>query len=170
MAYRVQAPESVDGPMTGDDEPMLRSYLDWQRSTLLAICAGLTGEQLASRPVESSELTLLGLIRHLAKVERIWFRQRAMGEDVEPLHGGAGDPADFAGGEPADAEPAVTALQQEWAACDKAIAGVAWTHQIEVHGEAMSLRMIYLHLIGEYARHNGHADLLREAIDGVTGR
>ena len=79
----------VDGPATGDDRPMLEGYLNWQPVTLLNICAGLTGEQLARRLLPSSNLSLLGLIRHLAKVERIWFRQRAACELVPPMY----DPA-----------------------------------------------------------------------------
>jgi hypothetical protein len=75
--------------MTGEDRPILEGYLNYQRSTLLNICAGLTGEQLARQSIPSSNLSLLGLIRHLAKVERIWFRQRAAGQPVPPMY----DPA-----------------------------------------------------------------------------
>ena len=86
------APDPVDGPTTGDDRPILEGYLGWQRATFLNICAGLTGDQLADRPIPSSTLSLLGLIRHLAKVERIWLRQRAVRDPVPPLfdprHGG----------------------------------------------------------------------------------
>ena len=92
LTYTVPAPGPVDGPTVGDDRPLLAGYLAWQRSTLLNICAGLTGQQLASRPLPSSRLTLLGLLRHAAKIERIWLRDRAAGEDVQPLYGGAGDP------------------------------------------------------------------------------
>ena len=72
-------PACADGPLSGDDRPILEGFLAWQRSTLLNICAGLTAEQLAERPVPPSSLSLLGLVRHMAKVERIWFRQRAAG-------------------------------------------------------------------------------------------
>src|SRR6202021_2017640 len=64
MTWTVPTPSPVDGPMTGDDRPILEGYLNYQRSTLLNICAGLTGEQLARRPIPSSNLSLLGLIRH----------------------------------------------------------------------------------------------------------
>jgi hypothetical protein len=84
MTWTVPPPSPVDGPMTGNDRPILEGYLNYQRSALLNICAGLTGEQLASRPIASSNLSLLGLIRHLAKVERTWFRQR--GPPAGPAH------------------------------------------------------------------------------------
>jgi uncharacterized damage-inducible protein DinB len=149
---------------------MIEAYLNWQRTNLLNICAGLSGPQLAVRALPLSSLSLLGLVRHMAKVERIWFRQRAGREDVAALHGGAGQPADFEEIDGADAELEVMSLQQEWHLADLAVAGLALTDTFDVDGEAWSLRMVYLHMIGEYARHNGHADLLREHIDGVTGR
>lgn len=170
MSFQVPTPEPVGGPMTGDVMEILRGYLGWQRWTLLNICAGLTGEQMAACAVESSDLSLLGLVRHLAKVERIWLRQRVAGQDIEALYGGAGDPTDFRDGVAGQAETAVDDLQREWAAADDAMADIPIDHEIVVHGDAMSVPMVYVHLIGEYARHNGHADLLREAIDGVTAR
>jgi len=170
MTWTVPAPEPVDGPLSGADRPILEGYLAWQRSTLLHICAGLTAEQLAARPAPPSTLSLLGLIRHLAKVERIWLRQRAAGQAIPPLYGGAGDDTDFIDIGVDNAEQEVTQLRNEWQQADQAVAGLPFDHAVDVHGEVMSLRMIYLHLIGEYARHNGHADLLRETIDGVTGR
>jgi uncharacterized damage-inducible protein DinB len=163
-------PDPVEGPMTGDDRAILEGYLAWQRATTLRVCAGLTGEQLVERPVPPSTLSLLGIVRHLAKVERVWLRIRVGGEDVPQLHGGPGDPADFDGTDPTRADEEVHALCEEWRLADAAVASVPFTHEIDVRGDAMSLRMVYVHLIGEYARHNGHADLLRQAIDGVTGR
>jgi uncharacterized damage-inducible protein DinB len=159
-----------DGPLTGDDRAILEGFLAWQRATLLNVCAGLTGEQLAARPVASSTLSLLGLVRHLAKVERVWLRVRVAGEDVPHLHGGPGDQTDFEQGDPARAAEEVEALRAEWRLADAAVAALPFTHEFDFRGDRMSLRMVYVHLIGEYARHNGHADLLREAIDGVTAR
>jgi hypothetical protein len=171
MNYTVNAPEPVDGPLFGPDRPMIVAYLDWHRITLLNICAGLTGEQLARRPIPASNLSLLGLIRHLAKVERTWFRIRAAAEPIEPLFDPAlGQDVDFDHLDPSDAESAVDRLRAEWVAADAAVADLDFDHTVEVHGDTFSLRMIYLHLIYEYARHNGHADLLRESIDGITGR
>jgi uncharacterized damage-inducible protein DinB len=171
MTWTVPTPNPVDGPLTGDDRPILEGFLDWQRATLLNVCAGLDGEQLASRPVPSSSLSLLGLIRHLAKVERIWFRQRAAGQPVEPMYDpGLGKNADFEQASAAEAEGDVARLQAEWRLADEAVAGMAFADTFDVNGELFSLRMVYVHMIYEYARHNGHADLLREGIDGVTGR
>jgi uncharacterized damage-inducible protein DinB len=160
----------TEGPMTGADRPILEGYLAWHRATLLNVCAGLTGEQLAARPVPPSTLSLLGLVRHMAKVERIWLRQRVAGQDVPPLHGGPGDDTDFHRADAACAERDVQTLLEEWRLGDEAVAAVPFTHEIDMRGETMSLRMVYVHLIGEYARHNGHADLLRQVLDGVTGR
>jgi uncharacterized damage-inducible protein DinB len=149
---------------------MLEAYLNWQRANLLNICAGLTGVEMATRALPSSRLCLLGVVRHMAKVERIWFRQRAGHEDVAALHGGAGDPDDFEAIDAAAAEAEVRALQQEWHDADQAVAGTALGDTFDSGNETWTLRMVYLHMIGEYARHNGHADLLREHLDGVTGR
>jgi uncharacterized damage-inducible protein DinB len=164
------AQAAIAGPLTGDDRAILEGYLAGQRATLLNVCAGLTGEQLAERAVPPSTLSLLGIVRHLAKVERVWLRKRVGGEDVPHLHGGPGDPTDFDGTDPARAEQEVETLREEWRRGDAAAASVPFDHEIDFRGDPMSVRMVYVHLIGEYARHNGHADLLRQAIDGVTGR
>jgi uncharacterized damage-inducible protein DinB len=171
MTWTAPTPEPTDGPLVGEDRPILESYLAWQRSNLLNVCAGLTGEQLAGRPLASSNLSLLGLIRHLAKVERIWLCQRALGKPVEPMYDVAlGKDADFNDINAANAEADFARLHHEWRDADEAAAGMTFDDTFDVNGETWSLRMTYVHLIGEYARHNGHADLLREAIDGVTGR
>jgi Protein of unknown function (DUF664) len=169
--WTAPAPTPVDGPLAGPDRPILEGYLAWQRSTLLSICAGLTGEQLARRPLPSSRLSLLGLVRHLAKVERTWFRIRAAAEPIEPLYDLAlGKDHDFEALEPSEAPAAFSRYDQECRAADAAVAGLPFEATFDLGGEPFSLRMVYVHMIGEYARHNGHADLLREAIDGVTGR
>jgi uncharacterized damage-inducible protein DinB len=172
MTWTAPAPDPADGPMTGDDRPILEGYLNWQRATLLNICAGLTGEQLARRPIPSSNLSLLGLIRHLAKVERIWFRQRAAGLPVLPMYDPAGGKdADFNDAVAAEAEADIARLQEEWRQGDEAVAGLDFAGTFDAGGgDTFSVRMMYVHMIGEYARHNGHADLLREALDGATGR
>jgi uncharacterized damage-inducible protein DinB len=171
MTWTAPTPEPGDGPLSGPDRPILEGYLAWERATVLNICAGLTGEQLALRPLASSNLSLLGLVRHLAKVERIWLRQRAAGEPVEPMYDPAlGKDYDFDELDPDEAEAAFTRLQDEWRLGDAAVADLAFDDTVDVNGEAFSLRMIYVHLIAEYSRHNGHADLLRESIDGTTAR
>jgi uncharacterized damage-inducible protein DinB len=171
MTWTAPMPQPVDGPLTGDDRPILEGYLRWERSTLLNICAGLTPQQLASRPLPSSNLSLLGLVRHLAKVERTWFRIRVAEQPVEPMYDAAlGKDHDFDDVDPAHAEADFDRFMAECAEADRAVADVPFDHTYELRGQTFSLRMTYVHMIGEYARHNGHADLLREAIDGVTAR
>lgn len=170
--WTAPAPHEVDGPMTGPERPMLDAYLGFQRRSLLNICAGLDGEQLARRAVPPSRLSLLGIVRHLGKVERIWFRIRAAGEDVPPRYDPSlGVDPDF---ELVDADRAaeeLDSLQDEWRRCDAALSGLPLDATLlDRDGQEMSLRMTYLHVLNEYARHNGHADLLREQIDGVTAR
>jgi Protein of unknown function (DUF664). len=163
-------PALADGPLIGDDRPILESFLAWERSTLRNICAGLTGEQLAQRAVPPSNLSLLGLVRHMAKVERTWFRQRAAGEAVGPMYDPArGKDADFNDLQPALAEVDFARFEQECRLADAAAAGLAFDDTFELRDETYSLRLGYVHMIAEYARHNGHADLLRELIDGTTG-
>jgi uncharacterized damage-inducible protein DinB len=145
---------------------MLQAVLDWHRTTLLYKCQGLTGEQLAERAVPPSELSLLGLIRHMTRVERIWFRQRFADEPAANAHEKG---ADFAGTEPGRAAADYARLTQEWRLADAAAANAPLDATFTVKGEVMSLRLLYLHMIEEYARHIGHADLLRERIDGATG-
>jgi uncharacterized damage-inducible protein DinB len=162
------APEVTryDGPLPESERATLQVFLDWQRATLLFKCAGLTGEQLAERTLPPSDLSLLGLIRHLTNVERIWFRQRFADEPVEDVYEReiafqATDPTRAA----ADYARLTEEIKLADAAAENAPLEAAFTHR----GETLSLRFIYLHMIEEYARHNGHADLLRERIDGATG-
>lgn len=163
--------EPIDGPMAGPERPILETFLQWERATLLNICAGLTAEQLVLQPVPPSNLSLLGLVRHMAKVERTWFRIRAGATGIEPLYDLAlGKDHDFEHLDPADAPAAFELIQEEWRLGDDAVAGLPFDHTFKHHHDDMSLRMMYVHMIGEYARHNGHADILRQAIDGVTGR
>ena len=170
MTWKAPEVERPDGPLTGPERPMVQAFLDWQRATLLHKCAGLTGEEMARQTIPPSGLSLLGLVRHLTKVERVWFRRRFAGEPVDLPFGD--DPAvEFEGADPARAAADYARLTEEFKHADAAVANASlddtFTH--ERTGEVMSLRMIYLHLIEEYARHLGHADLLREQIDGVTG-
>jgi len=141
--------------------------LDWHRATLLWKCSGLTGEQLAESSVPTSGLSLLGLIRHLTKVERAWFRMRFAGEQVESPF--PNTEAEFADLDPARAAADYARLTEEFKLADAAVANDSLDDTFTFRGEEMSLRLIYLHMIEEYARHNGHADLVREAIDGATG-
>ena len=160
--------ERPEGPLTGPERPMLQAFLDWHRATLLYKCAGLTGEQLAERAVPPSALSLLGLVRHMTKVERAWFRRRFAGEPVDDPFG-EDKTADFERGDPARAAADYARLTEEYKLADAAVANASLDDEFVHNGESMSLRLIYLHLIEEYARHLGHADLLRERIDGATG-
>ena len=160
----------TDGPMTGDDRAMLEAYLAYQRSKLLSRCAGLTGDQLARATVPPSNLTLLGLIRHMAKVERIWFRERIGGEQLPPMYDPAqGKDADFTDLDPELAAEDYARLLTESRLAVEAVAGRSFDDTIRHGDDVMSIRMVHVHMIGEYAQHNGHADLIRERLDGETG-
>ena len=172
--WTAPTPDPVDGPLVGAARGILVGYLGWYRYSLDNVCAGLDADQLAARPIPSTTLSLLGITRHLAKVERIWLRRRLAADGAPPLFDPAlGRDFDFEGGTPADAERAIEMLHAEQRAGDAAVAALPDDHRIVVggpDGEQMSVQAVYTHLIGEYARHTGHADLLREALDGVTGR
>ncbi|MEU1813943.1 DinB family protein [Streptomyces roseifaciens] len=170
MTWTAPAITRPAGSLAAGERPLLTGLLAWHRSTLLLKCAGLTGEQLAERTVPPSDLSLLGLIRHMAKVERIWFRERFAGQDVPRLHSTEENGnADFEEADPARAAAYYACLLEEQRLADEAVAGASLDDTFTVDGEPCSLRFVHLHLIGEYARHNGHADLLRERTDGVTG-
>jgi hypothetical protein len=170
MTWTAPAVERPDGSLTAPERSLLQGYLDFYRTTLLAKCAGLTAAELAARPSPPSNLSLLGLIRHLTKVERIWFRIHFADSPAEPVFPlSLGKDADFELIDPADAEAAYDGLIAEWKLSDEAAAGHSLDDRFTFSGTESTLRMIYIHLIGEYARHCGHADLLREQLDGTTG-
>src|SRR4051794_37958891 len=163
------APRVADAPLVGPERPILEGFLDEQRATLLSICAGLSAEQLALRASPPSNLSLLGLVRHMAKVERIWFRQRVAGEAVGQLYDPAlGKDADFDDLQPARAAEDFALFEEECRLAREAAASRGLDATCRHHGQTLSLRAVYVHMIAEYARHNGHADLLRERIDGKT--
>ncbi|PBC71720.1 uncharacterized protein DUF664 [Streptomyces sp. TLI_235] len=158
------------GSLVAGEREMLTGYLGWHRDTFLLKCQGLTGEQLALRPLPDSNLSLLGLIRHLAKVERIWFRERFAGAGVPRLYAESPNKdADFDESDPARAEEDYARLLEERRLADEVVAGASLDDTFVLDGEEHSLRLVLFHLVSEYARHNGHADLLREHTDGVTG-
>lgn len=172
MTWTAPRPADLaDGPLTGPERPILDGMLSWHRWTLHNICADLTADQLASRPIASTNLSLLGLVRHMAKVERVWFRKRVAGQPIEHLHKfDAHDDTDFNVLDVAEAPTALNHLSTEQSSAADSVAQLDLDSEITHHGQPMSLRTVYIHMIQEYARHNGHADLLREAIDGTTGR
>ncbi len=171
MAWTAPRITRTDEPFVGDERAMLDGFLDWHRTTLLHKCSGLSGEQLARQAVPPSRLSLLGLVRHLAAAERTWFRRRFLGENLAELYWRPDKPdAAFEEVDPDRADADIAILTREWELCRQAVAGASLDATfISERWGAMSLRWVYLHLIGEYAHHNGHADLLRERIDGMTG-
>ncbi|MER7518441.1 DinB family protein [Streptomyces sp. NPDC126499] len=158
-------------PRTADERATLTAMLQFQRDTLESKCAGLTPEQLRTRAVPPSGLSLLGLVRHAAEVERGWFRNVINGEDSRSpwTPPGSTDWADF-DVDDADPDEAFAVWHEE---CARSRAIVAAAPSLDITGsldeETYSLRYVLAHMIEEYARHNGHADLLRERIDGSTG-
>jgi uncharacterized protein DUF664 len=161
-------PERVVPPNNPVDErAALEDRLEFQRATLLVKCGGLTPEQLALRSVPPSRLSLLGLVRHMSGVEA-WFH----GYDGKPDHLYFWDyaPGSTARGDEVDIAHAADDLASYQASVARSREAVAGLSLDEVSpGEDYTLRWIYLHMIEEYARHNGHADFLRERIDGSTG-
>ncbi|UUU36377.1 DinB family protein [Streptomyces sp. CA-210063] len=152
----------------------LVGYLRDQRLTLELKCAGLDAEALARRSVPPSTMSLLGLVRHLAGVEQYWFREALAGRPV-PRHYRAGDDpdGDF-NGAVADPEAVADAWKTWRSEVDFAERFVAAAPDLGVTGrhddEPIALREVLVHMIEEYARHNGHADFLRERIDGRIGQ
>ncbi|HUZ42248.1 MAG TPA: DinB family protein [Acidimicrobiales bacterium] len=167
-------PPRIDPDQLSGEKQALDEWVDFHRATLLMKCDGLTSEQLKSRSVEPSTLTLLGLVRHMSDVERGWFRRRAAGEDVDYHYSTDEAPdADFLDVESAEASEDLAHFVAECQRCREATAGLSLDLVVTSPGHhrkpTRNVRWIYLHMIEEYARHNGHADLLRERIDGVTG-
>ncbi|MEU5088608.1 DinB family protein [Streptomyces sp. NPDC021356] len=157
-----------------DERSMLEGWLDYHRQTLAWKCEGLTDEQLRTASAAPSELTLLGLVRHMAEVERSWFRRVLAGEEAGPLHYDEQDPdGDFHVTDSDTWAEAHAAWQAEIEAARRLAAGLGLDDlskgRSRFTDEPFNLRWIYTHMIEEYARHNGHADLLRERLDGVTG-
>ncbi|WP_327120840.1 DinB family protein [Streptomyces sp. NBC_01341] len=156
------------------ERQMLEGWLDYHRATLAMKCEGLTDAQLREAPVPPSAFTLLGLVRHLAENERGWFREVLAGEELPPLYSTEEDPdGEFHVTDADTWEEARTTWQAEIEAA-RANAAKIELDGLSVgrsgSGSPFTLRWIYTHLIEEYARHNGHADLVRERIDGATGQ
>ncbi|MET1059952.1 MAG: DinB family protein [Nocardioides sp.] len=172
--------ERVDPPTTSDETTSLLAWLDFHRATLRQKADGLTQEQLAQR-LAPSELTLGGLVKHMALVESSWLSRRLRGESlIAPF-----DTVDWDADQDWDFHSAAQDTPEElWAVHDASIAASdailrdaladGGLDQLSARpsrqtGKPFDLRWILTHLIEEYARHNGHADLIRESIDGQTG-
>jgi uncharacterized damage-inducible protein DinB len=171
--------ERIHPDESGDELTLLTQFLDRQRATLVRKAAGLDRDQIATTTA-ASDLTLAGLVKHLALVEDSWFTNRLAGRpDPEPWASAPwdDDPDWEFHSAPADDPAALLALYGQACARSRAVvAEVMAAGGLDTMsalprrtGEHVSLRWILLHMIEETARHNGHADLLREAIDGTTG-
>ncbi|MGY4912321.1 DinB family protein [Micromonospora aurantiaca (nom. illeg.)] len=164
--------ERIGPPLLGGERESLRAFLDFHRATLALKCEGLTDEQLRRAASPPSTLSLLGLVRHMAEVERTWFRRVIAAEDVPLVWSDSGDFQQAYDARDADAAEAFEAWQREIEHARR-IEREAESLDVTGHqarwGEDVSLRLVMLHMLHEYARHNGHADLIREAIDGTVG-
>jgi uncharacterized damage-inducible protein DinB len=167
--------ERIEPPLAAQEREMLDAWLDYHRATLAIKCEGLTDDQLRTQAVPPSSLSLLGLVRHMGEVERGWFRRAVGNEQAPPRYYSDENPdGDFDDVGDADVAEAFSYWQGE---CAHARECVAAAPSLDVtsngrrggQNESFSLRWIMLHMIEEYARHNGHADLLRERIDGTVG-
>jgi uncharacterized damage-inducible protein DinB len=162
--------ERIVPPLVAQEREMLEAWLDFQRDTLALKCDGLTGDQLRERAVPPSSLSLLGLVRHMAEGERQWFKM-VLGREQIPYHYYTDDDpeAEF----DVDGADVVEAFETWRAECADAREQAAAASSLDAtgsqDGKEFSLRWIMVHMIEEYARHNGHADLLRERIDGAVG-
>ena len=156
------------------EKAVLAEYLDRYRMTFELKCEGLTAEQLATRSVPPSTMSLLGMTRHLARVEHSWTRRVLEGQAELPRLYRTGDDPDLdfnqAVADDAVVADAWTTWRSEVSHAWEVYAGLDLDNSVAVHGNKLEIRDIIVHLIEEYARHVGHADLLRECIDGRTGQ
>jgi len=153
------------------EREMLEGWLEFHRTTLLIKCEGLDDGRRKRRPVDTSKLSLHGLVRHMAEVERNWFRRVLLRESGAPWiwFDAAIDDSELVPLDDADWDADLAAWQAECDASRSAAAAHALDDTGLRHGTPCSLRWIYVHMIEEYARHNGHADLIRELVDGSVG-
>jgi uncharacterized damage-inducible protein DinB len=159
-------------PLAAGERETLTAYLEWHRQTFELKCAGVPPEQMSDRGVPPSGLSLHGLVRHLAGVERWWFRIQFAGEDVPLIYYSDDDPNQDFDRLDGDVAEALAVWRAECERSREILARAASLDETGIHrasGKPVSLRRILVHIVAEYARHNGHADLLRERIDGQTG-
>jgi uncharacterized damage-inducible protein DinB len=165
--------DRVEPDRVADERTSFEQWLDYHRQTLLWKCAGLTAEQLKQRSASPSGLSLLGLVRHMTEVERWWFRMHAAQEDHRFPYDPDSVGLDFTEVDDADAAANLAAFAEECEASRAAVKSKALDDVVPSRGDhpgrTRDIRWIYVHMIEEYARHNGHADLVRELIDGTTG-
>ncbi|KOV57959.1 Mini-circle protein [Streptomyces sp. MMG1121] len=168
----VTSDNRIGPPSFGSERDMLRAFLDYHRATLAMKCEGLTDEELRQQSMPPSTLSLLGLVRHMAEVERAWFRRVFEDNDAPMVWS---DKIDFQAAYDARLSTRGEAflawetevensrrIEREAESLDAAGHQPRW-------GEDVSLRMVMVHVLLEYGRHNGHADFLREGVDGTVG-
>jgi hypothetical protein len=166
------APERANVPVSGDERTQLDAWLDFQRATLLRKCDGLSVTQMKERPVATSLLSLLGIIRHMTFVEQVWFETTFAAHDTSDYYKTEGDrDADFNDLDSAALEVVIDLFLKSVKVSRELSAGHSLDELAKKprRGREVDLRWIYVHMIEEYARHNGHADLIRELVDGTTG-
>ena len=164
-------PRRTEPPYVLPEREMLEAWLEFHRLTLLLKCEGLDDAARKARPIPTSKLSLHGLVRHCAEVERNWFRRALLKELDAPwiwLDSEVED-SELVPLDDADWDADLAAWQAECDASRAAAARFDLDHTGTRRGEQVSLRWIYNHMVEEYARHNGHADLIRELIDGQVG-
>lgn len=166
--------DRVGPPHTGNERDTLRAFLDYHRATLAMKCAGLGDDELRRQSMPPSTLSLLALVRHLAEVERAWFR-RVFEDNAAPMLWSPPGEIDFQSAYDASASSRSEAFAV-WEAevetsrrIERAAGSLDLTGHQPRWGEDVSLRMVMVHVLLEYGRHNGHADLLREGVDGTVG-
>ena len=171
MVGELVDPRRSEPPYGLAERPMLEAWLEFHRATLQLKCQGLDVAQLAARPVPTSALSLHGLLRHLADVERGWFTRTLLrAPDTPPLfHDPAVPDSEMVPLDGADPAADLTVWQQECVRSRQHAARFDLDDAGLRDGQECSLRWIYTHMIEKYARHNGHADLLRELVDGAVG-
>ncbi|HUQ40097.1 MAG TPA: DinB family protein [Acidimicrobiales bacterium] len=166
------SPEREDPPVEGDERTMLVGWLDFHRDTLALKTAGLSPGDFARRPVVGSALSLLGLVRHLTEIERTYFRRVFAGEDLPDLAFGEDPFGETPGGDfdACAAHPPEEALAAWQAEVDVARSIIRGTPSLDDPRQSgLPLRFWLVKTLNEYARHNGHADIVRELLDGTTG-
>jgi uncharacterized damage-inducible protein DinB len=172
LAVAVTKDNRIGPPSFGSEREMLRAFLDYQRATLAMKCDGLSDEQLRQQSMPPSTLSLLGLVRHLAELERAWFRRVFEDNDAPMVWS---DTVDFQAAYDASASTRAQAFTawdaevQNSRRIERAAESLDLAGYQPRWGEQVSLRMVLVHVLLEYGRHNGHADFLREGIDGTVG-
>jgi uncharacterized damage-inducible protein DinB len=171
MVDDLEDPRRQEPPYILDDRPMLEGWLEFHRTTLLMKCEGLDDASRKARPVATSLLSLHGLLRHMAEVERSWFRRVLLREPETPSiwYDPAIEDSELVPLDDADWDADVAIWEAECEASRQAAAARALEDTGLRRGQPVSLRWIYVHMVEEYARHNGHADLIREMVDGQVG-